>query len=872
MKLIHQIILTIVLILLVLCIIGYISVKNIKNHIIKNVYNNLELVLVEQKELINHVYNLSFNKLIYIKENASFRNHIKDLKSPYSDKIDNMRIILNSIKISDNLIRRIDILSLQGNIIISTDSSYIGKNYANNKIFKKSLKYDNVELVTLDNECNIVNIISGPIYYDDKCVGVLMVYIDTDEFNSILDNKININKVGYTTLIKETGRKGILIISNKYNVESNKRFYFTNENKLEKIYATQIDEKKHEIIETTNYNGNKIITVVDYIDYCNMFISVRYSRNEVTNIFSYVNKMFSIALILLFIFVIFLILVIYKQIITPLKRIVTFVKKINSNIKPNILKVNYKSEFGELGSGLNKMGDILTANIKELKIVTEKHDLLIKGIEQIEECFLITDENGIIQYVNPAFLKVTGYSEKELKDKRPKILQSEYHNKKFSEGIWNTLMSGKTWKGVFTNKRKNGEAYKDESTITPIKDSTGKIIAFIILEKDIAEKEKMENGLRQTEKMTTIGNFASGIAHDFNNVLAIISGNIELAKMEKSENIVINNSLNEMLKGSNRGKYLIKKILDFTKHKERELKIIHIQNIVENSIDMIKAIIPSTVKIEKNLSSKSYINGDETDIYEIITNLSTNAYQAMKNNKGTISLGLTDIIIQYDNEMGNLKKGTYIKLVVSDTGKGMSEKTIKKSFDPYFTTKTMKRGTGLGLSIVYNIVRNYGGLINVKSKINVGTTFEIYIPTVQYKSEEIKVTEKLKKNSKSLNILFIDDDESLTKLFKELLKKIGHNITAMNNSINAFSLFKNEQAKYNVIFTDLTMPGLTGIELAEKIREINNDIPIIIYTGYGDIIQKDIIRKLNIHRVMIKPVKLQEIIDVLEEVIKKNIK
>ncbi|MCK4524233.1 PAS domain S-box protein, partial [candidate division WOR-3 bacterium] len=430
-----------------------------------------------------------------------------------------MKIILNNIKISDKLIRRIDVLSLQGNVIISTDNHHIGKNYANNKIFNKSVKYDNVELITLDDECNIVNILSGPIYCDNECIGVLIVYISTDEFSSILNYKLNIGKIGYTTLIKETDRKGILIISNRYHIDATKRFYFTNENKLEEIYAVQIDEKKHEIIETIDYSKNKIITIVDYIDYCNIFISVRYSKNEVTNIFSYVNKMFYTVIILLFTFLIFLVLIIYKQIISPLKKIVTFVKKINSNIKPNILKVNYKNEFGELGSGLNKMGDILTANINELKIVRQKHDLLITGIEQIEECFLITDENGIIKYVNPAFQKVTGYSGKELEGEKPRILENKYHDKKLSENIWGILMSGKTWKGVFTNKRKNGEEYKDESTITPIKDSAGKIIAFIILKKDVTQKEKMENQQRQSEKMITIGKFASGIAHDFNNVL-----------------------------------------------------------------------------------------------------------------------------------------------------------------------------------------------------------------------------------------------------------------------------------------------------------------------------------------------------------------
>ena len=186
--------------------------------------------------------------------------------------------------------------------------------------------------------------------------------------------------------------------------------------------------------------------------------------------------------------------------------------------------------------------------------------------------------------------------------------------------------------------------------------------------------------------------------------------------------------------------------------------------------------------------------------------------------------------------------------------------------------KTMEQGTGLGLSIVYNIVHNCGGLINVKSKINIGTTFEIYIPTVKYESKKQVEAEKIKSNSKVLNILFIDDDESLTKLFKELLTKIGHNVTVMNDSINTFSLFRNEPDKYNIIITDLTMPGLTGIELAEKIREINNDIPIIIFTGYGDIIQKDVLIKLKIHRVMIKPVKLQIIINILEEVIEKYIK
>jgi PAS domain S-box-containing protein len=369
------------------------------------------------------------------------------------------------------------------------------------------------------------------------------------------------------------------------------------------------------------------------------------------------------------------------------------------------------------------------------------------------------------------------------------------------------------------------------------------------------ERAKLEEKLRRTQKLETIGTLAGGIAHDFNNILTPIMGYSDMALAKMQPYNPIYDDLQHILKASIRAKELVKQILVFSRQLETEHKPLKLHLIVNEALKLLRPSIPSTIKINLNLDKDaSFIDADPAQIHQIIINLCTNSFHAMEGSGGELTIDLTEVEIdrQTANVYENLEEKKYVKLSIKDTGHGMDKMLVERIFEPFFTTKSVEKGTGMGLSVVHGIVRDHNGEITVYSEPGKGTVFHIYFPAVEnIEKEEIEEKEEISVGNE--NILIVDDEEAITKMSKKMLSYIGYKVDVVNNSKVALKMLLDNPSKYHLLITDLTMPELTGIDLAKNLYDNGVKLPIIIMTGYGDQISVEEQNKYNIKKIISKP-------------------
>ncbi|MEJ2155173.1 MAG: ATP-binding protein [Desulfobacteraceae bacterium] len=376
------------------------------------------------------------------------------------------------------------------------------------------------------------------------------------------------------------------------------------------------------------------------------------------------------------------------------------------------------------------------------------------------------------------------------------------------------------------------------------------------------EKKQLEDQLRQAQKMEAIGTLAGGIAHDFNNILAAIMGHTELALMQNNNGEQAERHLSEVLHASDRAKDLVYQILSFSRQSDSQLKPLQISTIIKEALRLIRSTLPTTIKIQKAIEEKdSIIIGNATQIHQILMNLCTNAAHAMEGGDGILSVELKalDISVEDLNQTSkppgpvSLGPGHYVCLKVSDSGHGIPSHQIGRIFDPYFTTKEKDVGTGLGLAVVQGIVQNHGGTIEAESHIGEGTTFSVYLPRIRSDlKDEIKALKTIPDGDE--RILFVDDDPSLAELGGKLLSTLGYRVTTETDPQAALERYAKTPHAFDLIITDLIMPGLSGKALAEKALQIRPDIPIIASTGFSDRFNEDRLIEAGIKGVLYKPI------------------
>ena len=373
--------------------------------------------------------------------------------------------------------------------------------------------------------------------------------------------------------------------------------------------------------------------------------------------------------------------------------------------------------------------------------------------------------------------------------------------------------------------------------------------------RDISGRKAMEEMLRQGQKMEAIGTLSGGIAHDFNNILSSVLGYAELALNTVEMETPLEKYINGIYQAGIRARDLVRQILMFSRKSEKELKPIQVNQIVKEVLNLLLSTTPSNIKIEHIIDSKSLILGDTVQVHQVLMNLCTNAVYAMEDTGGTMTINLTDVMLDgiFVTPYPDLHPGNYIKLEVLDTGTGMTPDIIKHIFDPFFTSKKPGEGTGLGLSVVHGIIKSSGGAILVDSTPGNGSSFTVYLPVLQNRSTvEIEPMAALPHGNE--HILFIDDEARIADISEEILKLLGYRVTIRTSSLEALELFMHRSNDFDLVVTDMTMPNMTGDKLAVELMKIRPGIPVILCTGYSKKVSDEAASNIGIKALVYKPI------------------
>ena len=374
-------------------------------------------------------------------------------------------------------------------------------------------------------------------------------------------------------------------------------------------------------------------------------------------------------------------------------------------------------------------------------------------------------------------------------------------------------------------------------------------------EKASIENQKLEASLKRAQKMEAIGNLAGGIAHEFNNVLSIIMGNAELAIDYVPDSNPAKESLKEICTASLRAKEVVRQILSFARKTMTSMKPLEINAIVEESIKLVRASIPTMIEIRVSIPSEpKMVLGNPTEIQQILINLCTNSAHSMKQQGGFLRVGLSKVSLDESTAAyyEDILPGEYVKLSVEDTGEGIAPGVLEKVFEPYFTTKEFGAGSGMGLAVVHGLVKKCKGAIDIRSTVGEGTTVEVLFPEI-YREAPKESANEHELPTGGEKILLVDDDESIVRMVRQMLERLGYSVLDMTDSLAALERFRSNPDEFDLVISDMAMPGMAGDQLAMQMLRAKKDIPILLCTGYSDTIDEKRAKQLGIKGFAMKP-------------------
>ena len=508
-------------------------------------------------------------------------------------------------------------------------------------------------------------------------------------------------------------------------------------------------------------------------------------------------------------------------------------------------------------------------DISGFKMAREEQARLVTAVEHAAESIIVTDPEGIIEYVNPAFEKITGYSRQEVIGRNIELVDSGLHSKTFLRSIIDTLQRGEIWQGRTVNKRKDSSLYETEATVSPIKNKTGKITNYVSLQRDVSHEIRLERQLRQAQKMEAIGTLAGGIAHDFNNLLMGIQGNISLSLLDLDTDSPLLKNLEKIEQYIQNGVDLTKQLLGFARGGKYEISLLNINELLKEHNLMFSRTNKDVIFENKFAQDLWSVGADRGQIEQVLMNLYLNALQAMPGG-GTLITRTGHVTIEEDQyNPYYVKAGKYVKITIEDTGIGMSEETQQRIFDPFFTTKEMGRGTGLGLASVYGIVKNHEGFINVYSEKGKGTRFEVYLPA---SGKGVPHREKAREEyvEGQETVLLVDDEDMIIDVGKRMLGKLGYKVFTARDGKEAIAVFKKYQDKIDVIILDMIMPKLGGGETFDRIKKMKPEIKVLLSSGYSINGQATEILNRGCNGFIQKPFNLQNLSQNLRSILEGN--
>jgi|HubBroStandDraft_1064217.scaffolds.fasta_scaffold17701_3 two-component system cell cycle sensor histidine kinase/response regulator CckA len=475
---------------------------------------------------------------------------------------------------------------------------------------------------------------------------------------------------------------------------------------------------------------------------------------------------------------------------------------------------------------------------QEHKIAEESLRKLSRAVEQSADMVMVTDRFGIIEYVNPAFETLTGYSHEEVCGKTPRILKSGEHAPEVYREMWETMRAGNVFRGILVNRKKNGELYYVEETVCPVRDVAGSVTHFISNSRDLTERMRLEAQLMQSQKMDAIGNLAGGVAHDFNNLLTIITSYAELALDSVTRNTPLESKIQEILLAARRAAELTRQLLAFSRKQLQALRVADLNQVIATIANTLPRLIGEDIDFTfVRGEGLGRVRVDPLQIEQILMNLAANARDAMPQGG---HLRIENSNVNLDEDYVHCKQalipiGRYALVTISDDGEGISPEHLPHIFEPFYTTKPLGKGTGLGLATVYGIVKQNKGFIWAYSEPRMGTVFKIYLPCVTARDYpiEVEAVEAEPATRGSETVLLVEDEQAVRRATAEFLILQGYTVLQAKDGVDALSVASSHDANIDLLVTDVVMPNMSGGQLAEELVHLRPDTKLLFVSGYA---------------------------------------
>jgi len=498
---------------------------------------------------------------------------------------------------------------------------------------------------------------------------------------------------------------------------------------------------------------------------------------------------------------------------------------------------------------------------------------LWRSVEQMADALIIMDGSGVLEYVNPAFEALTGYSRQEVIGQTLGILKSEQQTGDLYDEMWNTVRSGNVFRGIMMNRKKNGETLIIEKVLTPLQDSRGKITHFIATFRDITERRRLESELQQSQKMDAIGRLAGGVAHDFNNLLLVISAYAELMLDSLAGDDPLRKNVAEIMTASRRAADLTRQLLAFGRKQMQSLQVLDLNTVIGEITTMLPRLIGEDIELVfVPAHDLGKVKADPIQIEQVVMNLAANARDAMPGG-GTLTIETATVRVDesYVQRHSIVPAGDYVLLTVTDSGQGIAAEDMAHIFEPFYTTKESGKGTGLGLATVYGIVKQNGGFVWVYSEPGLGTTFKVYLPQVPSLSSEIVITKPAESSPRGCEtLLLVEDETSVRQAARQFLTRSGYNVLEATDGEDALRAARQYGGPIQLMITDVVMPRLGGPRLAERLADERPDMKVLFVSGYAEntILQHG---KIDVRtRFLQKPFSLKTLARKVREVLEAN--
>lgn len=496
-----------------------------------------------------------------------------------------------------------------------------------------------------------------------------------------------------------------------------------------------------------------------------------------------------------------------------------------------------------LKESLIRLGQVIERSLREATDRRERRaadaelQLLKAALCAAADAVVITDRHGTIEWINPAFTTIAGYSAEEAVGRNPRdLVKSGVHGRSFYQGIWNTILAGQVWRGEITNRHRDGRLYPEDLAITPVVDASGEIMHFVAMKRDLTVEKQRQAQLLQAQKMETVGQLAAGIAHDFNNLTTVITGTAEMEMLRLPACDPAWTGFESILKAGARASAVTRQLLAFSRHQILRPELLDLSAVVTDMKEMLSRLLGEDITMTViSPQAMGCVRADRGQMEQTIMNLAVNARDAMPAG-GTLTIEIAEVELDEAEAATHvsLHPGPHVMLAVSDTGVGIDKETLSRIFEPFFTTKDPGKGTGLGLSVVCGVVQESKGSILVASEPGKGSTFKVYLPRVHGVQAAPQPPPAQTTVGGTETILIVEDDKTLRRLASRILQMAGYTMLTAGGGQEALQLLEQHDGPVDLVVTDVVMPGMTGPQFAERLTKSHAALKVLYTSGYTD--------------------------------------